>query len=166
MTRSRRALCIVALGVVALTLGGCTANLVGRRSPSQALEEVEKGEVDKKTGEFVGIPYYLTKPTFIIQVKGLRGGKKANPVHELVMVPVPDTSQRYEVALKSGTFTNDVFNLELLPDGRLVTLGAESADQTGEIIKSLGSFVGSFAKAVTVAGALAASDVLDNVKGT
>ncbi|MEM9556781.1 MAG: hypothetical protein AAGC60_21150 [Acidobacteriota bacterium] len=159
MKRYHRACWTLVLACLASQLVGCkSADLVGRKAPAGAPGE---REVDAGTQ---GISYYLTEPTFVIQVKGLRDKKKANPVYDLVMVPVPDIDHRYEVGLRSGAFTNDTFELELLDDGRLVSLGASSEDQTGEIVKSLGSFVGSVAKAAGALAALSEAQVFENAR--
>lgn len=135
-----RQICAVLVSCV-LPLTGC-ASLTGRQTPAGAPTSMEDG---------VGIPYYLTRPSFSIQVKSLREGKRAKPIYELVMTPVPDPDHRYEIALKAGLFATDAFNLTLLEDGRLVSLGAASEDTTGAIIKGLGSFAAAAVKVGAIA---------------
>ena len=142
--------------VLCLALAGCS-ELEGRRI---------RHETDFGTAE--GITYYLSKPRFDIEVRELRPGAPGKPdlpattLYDLTVSPVADDSQRFEVGLNSGWFVADSFNVVLAEDGRLVSVGVKSADETSKSVAALGDFVAGIA-AVAV-GALSRSRALETVK--
>lgn len=123
--------------LAATLLAGCTASLVGKKVTPLPQNSSQTPTADSSAG----LTYFLTKPRFTIDVKETRDKKKAEPVYDIRMTPVPDPKQRYEVKLESGTLTNDTFTLTLLEDGRLVKMGATSESQIPEVIQSLARLV-------------------------
>lgn len=133
--RSISALAILLLPLISLT--ACRASLEGKKV-SCPPEEIKKVlEADD------GLTYYLTQPQFAVEIKDRHENKKAEPVYDLKVNFVPDPTQRYNLRLQTGAVTNDVLKLQLREDGRLISIGSKSEDQTPEIVKALGSLTAS-----------------------
>ncbi len=103
-----------------------------------------------------GITYLLTKPTFEIDVKELSADKAATTVYDLRVIPKADASQRFEVWLNSGLFVADTFSVNLGDDGRLVSVGAKSVDETGKVIAALAEASAAIAHTVIAPGTASA----------
>lgn len=84
-----------------------------------------------------GIPYVLSKPTFTISVRALKGDKDATPTHDIEIGTKPDPTQRFEVRLENGWFVSDELSVQLEEDGRLSSLGTKSTDKTAALIKGM-----------------------------
>ncbi len=119
------------LGLVVLLVGSGCASLEGRF--------VADGEPTSED-QAVGVSYLLTQPRFELQRKTLAAGKKATPVHEIVVAAEPDPSRRFEVGLSPGLFSSDSFEVVLAKNGTVTSLTSDSADVTAKVVAGLAEF--------------------------
>lgn len=133
----RRTLAPILLGMLMST--GCSS-LKGGEVPKR----------DDQSEKVVGVPYYLTKPTFRVEQKTLHGGQKAQVVNEIVVTAEPDPASRFQVGLDPGLFSSDNFSLTISPDGRVTALSAKSTDETGRVVAETAKFAAAIAKLVAL----------------
>lgn len=139
----RGAAWIVATLALAATVG-CRASLEGKK--------ISGPGSDARSG----IIYYLTQPSFTIDVKDRADNKDAEPVYDLKTASAPDPQKRFSVRLQGGTITRDVLSLKLQPNGTLTSLGATSESQIPQLVTALGSLAASaLSFGTTGVGALA-----------
>lgn len=93
-----------------------------------------------------GVLYALSKPVWIVNVKGARDGTPVPPnkqVFEVSSKPVfvPDYQQLYEVKLSPGIFTSDSIKVAVAEDGTLRNVVSTSEPQLTETLKVIASLV-------------------------
>ncbi len=109
---------------------GCVASLNGKRVT----------DASGDTGCNRGVPYYLSKPEFRLELRELHQGKPATPAYHLAIERRPDPTQMYEVGFCNGWFSNDSFSIELSSEAVVTALGSSSEDETAKVLGSFADF--------------------------
>ena len=141
---------ILVLFTFCLIAGGCSY-LTGQKVSKEIPFKNDDGEEIKRE-RAKGLTYYLSKPTFSVIPEEIGEDKKKKTLYSIKANFEADPSQRYEVGMKQGWFTNDTFKLEQHTDGRLQHFGVKTHDETDQIIKGLGDIGKSVAKSITFGG--------------
>lgn len=142
MTKHR----ILVLLMLSFLVGGCS-KLIGRNVPSEIPSNTKNNEgIYREKAE--GLTYFLSKTTFSVIPEEVGKDKEKKIIYSIKANFEADSSQRYEVGMTPGWFTNDRFKLDQHPDGRLQHFGAKTHDETDQIIKGLGDLGKSAAKSM------------------
>lgn len=129
----------LAAAIVAAGLSGCSS-LYGEKLGAYTDPHTNKPVAVTANG----LPYTLVKPQFQLSTAPAVTAGSQNTV-TVTLAMIPDTSQRYAVALDPGFLTNPDFKISFTSYGAVKTASATITDEITPTIKAIGSFVVSLA---------------------